>query len=275
MGIFDANHVIEQSGLHNMGSTCYMNSLLQCLMSCTSLTKYFLKNKERYKKENNVVAVAYILILTGAKNSGLRLLFDALNKKYPGRLTGQQDSNEALHLFLEAIDDDKLYSLILHKHYTKLWCYKCRKQISTKEDKSVIYEIPTTNKQLDETINHTIEALVGYKCPMCSCKDSTLKVQQLAHMPDVLVVQFNKYFKKKTNTFPYSMEFKSIYQLNLKYELVGIINHMGAMSSGHYNADVFRKSWYHIDDDTIVDGSPNPTEHSYILFYHLSNISQI
>ena len=40
------------SGLDNHGSTCYLNSVLQCLSHTEDLTKYFLK--ECFKKEINI-----------------------------------------------------------------------------------------------------------------------------------------------------------------------------------------------------------------------------
>ena len=52
-----------------------------------------------------------------------------------------------------------------------------------------------------------------------------------------------------------------------EYELIGVVNHFGSLSFGHYTATVKREgSWYECDDSSVrrrdVDGS-----NAYLLFY--------
>ena len=53
-----------------------------------------------------------------------------------------------------------------------------------------------------------------------------------------------------------------------RYELIGLVNHIGSLMYGHYTSMVKRGEWYNYDDSrcsrTTLDGS-----HAYLLFYQL------
>ena len=41
---YDSKEVLGTSGLHNMGNTCYMSSVLQCLSNCEIFRNYILSS---------------------------------------------------------------------------------------------------------------------------------------------------------------------------------------------------------------------------------------
>ena len=58
---FKSNFLVYPFGLYNNSIICYFNSLIQTLLSCTSITEYLLYNEEKFK--NNNFLKIYITIL--------------------------------------------------------------------------------------------------------------------------------------------------------------------------------------------------------------------
>jgi ubiquitin C-terminal hydrolase len=57
---FDEKCLPHAFGVRNLGATCYFNSLVQSLLSCTSLTNAMLDNRDAPEYQNNIVAKIYI-----------------------------------------------------------------------------------------------------------------------------------------------------------------------------------------------------------------------
>ena len=43
---YDPDSELEPFGFNNMGATCYFNSMLQSMLSCTSFVNILLRNKD-------------------------------------------------------------------------------------------------------------------------------------------------------------------------------------------------------------------------------------
>ena len=60
---YDNKFIPLAFGLHNSGVICYFNTLLQSLMSCSSVNQYFLIHEHVFKQKNNTLALLYIDLL--------------------------------------------------------------------------------------------------------------------------------------------------------------------------------------------------------------------
>jgi ubiquitin C-terminal hydrolase len=302
---FNEDHMLKTCGLTNIGSICYLNSFIQSLMSCTSITNFFLTHEKKFILEENNVAIEYIKLLKLVKNvksyndiinpSGVfREIILATKKKFPNKQfgRGQEDSGEVLTLFLDAIDSEELYTYFMYKYAVKIWCLTCVKQISDTMDESCILEIPSYFDGMDDNsddikkmdplnsyILQYISILDDYTCPHCKLQ-KCCRIYQLARSPEIITIMFNKYFTKTNIKFPTMLSFPSLNDSVIEYKIVSKIEHSGNQNHGHYWTHCFRtgepkniyednsKGMYCLNDKTISQGTSEPTQNSYLVFYH-------
>ena len=304
---FDPDQMLKTCGLVNTGAICYLNSFLQSLMSCTSLTEFFLENEEKFTKEENKVALEYIKLLKAVGESKsysdiidpsgvFREVIIATKKKFPDKKfgRGQEDSGEGLHLFLDAIDSKELYKYFMYKYVVKIWCLTCVKQISEKKDESCVLEIPphfsglVVNddsedvKEIDPLNAHIrqyISVLDDYTCTDCKLQ-KCCRIYQLASAPEIITIMFSKFYKKSNIAFPSTLSFPAVNDTTLEYKMVAKLEHSGGRGGGHYWAHCYRdgepelgseepkKEMYELNDRTVSQGTTTPTRESYIVFYH-------
>ncbi|KAF5389439.1 hypothetical protein D9757_004397 [Collybiopsis confluens] len=145
----------------------------------------------------------------------------------------------------------------------------------------------------------------AWDCPRCKTKRRASKALSLARLPPVLVIHLKRFeangrFSDKIDTFVEfpvkSLDFTSLMPpplpsgadqslLNVgagmdmdprvqigpyKYDLYGVTNHYGNLSSGHYTAFVAsRGGWLYYDDSSVknVDVKQVVNQKAYVLFY--------
>jgi len=105
----------KQGGLQNIGNSCYLNSVIQCLLHCDPIRDYFVKG--RFKSEINsrsktkgkcadATSSLFEDLLSG-RTSSPRSVKSAVNT-FSGlfRGTSQEDAQEFLRWYLEALHED-------------------------------------------------------------------------------------------------------------------------------------------------------------------------
>lgn len=302
------NHfTVLANGMSNMGNSCYFNSILQCLLSCTSIFEVLKKNINNTNIKNNTLA-KYLIILhniscNNDNNDKICFLIwreiiqisQKRKDKIQMSLGGQQDAHEGLLMFLDAIDTIPcIKRLFEHRHLHRIFCNKCNQWVMNKYETNLIFEIQPDlkteqdemYKNIDDNFNKSIELnkfLMNqngfidddYICPNSDCKKKgkKYKTTTLAMIPEILPIVIKKYKEKILTLFPIKLEFTSE-KLKKKfiYKLCAQSEHSGNMLGGHYWAICLRKEndnliWKMLNDNSVSDCNPGPTIHTYILFY--------
>ena len=134
-----------------------------------------------------------------------------------------------------------------------------------------------------------------WKCPKCNKHSQATKKLELYNMPKVLIIHLKRFNNnKKINTF---IDFPlTNLDLNkyinkeskgssnniheLKYDLIGVINHYGSMEYGHYTSfckNMHDNKWYEFNDKLVKEIQPGKeyetivSPNAYILFYREQN----
>uniref|UniRef100_A0A2R9CL76 Ubiquitin carboxyl-terminal hydrolase 50 n=1 Tax=Pan paniscus TaxID=9597 RepID=A0A2R9CL76_PANPA len=171
-------HFQGVTGLWNLGNTCCVNAILQCLCSILPLVEYFLTGKYITALQNDCseVATAFAYLMTDmwlgdSDCVSPEIFWSALGNLYPAFTKKmQQDAQEFLICVL-----NELYEALKKYHYSRRRPYEkgstqrcCRKWITT--ETSVITQL------FEEQLNYSIVCL---KCEKCTYKNEVFTVFSL------------------------------------------------------------------------------------------------
>jgi ubiquitin C-terminal hydrolase len=286
---FDEKFLGGIFALHNNGNLCYMNSLIQALMSCPSFN-------HRILGQGSPLAKTYSALLRASRHKTrqlgtystaniLRLLHQQRqsqglqNNLWLGR---QEDAHEGLVLLLDSLGGG-LDSLFHVRHQSRIHCQSCGHNVDKYNPPEIMItlfdEISLADPQ--KYISRHRQPLPDYKCDRCGVRGATVQFLRLARLSEIIVVVFNKYDKKEIKQFPPTLQFRAK-SGPLIYHVVAQVEHYGTMVGGHYNARCMRKIPANVRcsgpfgsiifDDEVVKYSPAgfvPTNNTYLVFYHL------
>lgn len=259
------NFLPNPAGLYNTGSICYFNSLLQVLISCTSLHTWSSKSKTELED-------AFKLFIDNSETldpMASTNLLSALRKKVPSFGNGQESASEAFVFLLNSIDNAELNNLFTHRFRYTITCKRCSHKTKEVADTAILCEIFDTNNFTEKNLLCRKQVLNDYKCDNCNLTGAT-KISKLTMLPEILVCLFNVYYTKKNHNFPNMLEFPGSNNRKLKYLLVGQVEHSGSLNGGHYWSRAIRKDGiYLFNDNSYSKSELIPTVNTYLVVYHL------
>lgn len=312
-------------GLRNLGNTCYLNSILQCLYYTEDFTSFITRpDLTLNSKTDNTIINSYLPIIRAMKESEKTIAPVSFVRKFISKFNysyEQQDSNDALIALLDELHEslsrkvkmihstdnkkvlrskiewieffEKKYSEIIPLFYgqlnSKIIC-KCGHNTERYDPFNILQcEIPTTQNEisldncLDLFFNN--EDISDYRCDSCSNKKSSNKKILIKRTPNHLIIQLKRFIFHNGKYVKYSNKINCPLNLDIdkyvnnddeykktKYELYGIVNHIGSMSGGHYYAfcKTRSKKWVCLNDASVIplrDESKIITQNAYLLFY--------
>ncbi|QJX71051.1 hypothetical protein F-liban_303 [Faustovirus] len=285
-------------GFNNNGVICWGNAGNQSLFSCTSFIEMLLHLEEELVKSplgNVCVMLAKHIrdktnpetsTLSGYSLQIIKAMVTVMYYKNGKQLitaSQQQCANEGFVLLLDALNCRQIDDLFNNIYQIDTMCPSCNQICSTMRDKNIQIEIFSNFefKTPQEFANylriHTSETS-DYKCDKCGVKSANVtRTAKLRRVGEVIVIVFNKYHVKSNKWFPTDFTLPGANNTSFKYELVSQIEHVGSLHGGHYYAYCKRNDGVYLLNDTSAVKAEcfKPTPNTYMLMYHLSNITDM
>lgn len=291
---YNPYYTVSPFGLNNTGVICYFNSMLQCLISCTSVLEKF-DTTPGLQTRNALCAAFWKLITTARTNpadahsmspvvwSALITRMKASGKTFKNFGSGQEDVNEGLTLFVDELDAPEIEQLFEHRYRTVITCGKCGNKHKIAADNIITGDIKLcTTFHFDEVkkaggdlqqmiIKQSRDDLDGFACAVCKDRSPKTESVRLSMTPEILVITLKKYDGKWAIDAPETITIPSNGDSPFQYRLVALSDHSGGQSGGHYWAHARRA-----DDKCYVlnDTNVSPINRlqsslaTYMIWYH-------
>lgn len=290
-------------GLRNNGNTCFMNAVIQCLLSTTDLFNYMLQpncideNVKTIDNHYNVILAFQELCVQFALGSSSAALDPinisnalAMDEKKSVRALAckkQEAADEFLSVLLEGFQACIVKTQVAQMFDLIQSTYSECEHCNFKENKHII--TTTTLTQKFEHLNHNMALENLIMAPLiiqegrvlsCQCQKggtSFHKVKEVIQVwPKVLIVQLNRTDQEVKNesfiVYPHVLTFgELIVKGSINYRLYSVVIHAGKdVKSGHYMAFCkVQGEWFKFNDENVkaVSESSVIVDNATILFY--------
>ncbi|XP_030072327.1 ubiquitin carboxyl-terminal hydrolase 47 isoform X2 [Microcaecilia unicolor] len=293
-------------GLRNQGSTCYLNSLLQCLFLAPNFTN-ILFNYRIWGQPGIVYQLQklFINLQYGRTAPSTQEITDSLGinnvhqpqdvEKYFRHLVNKigEESGEILQLFVL----DMVHCIRCERCDKKTILPNCMLSLplSIQQPHSSLTDAFSVKDALDNFLKQ--KELTGENkcyCDLCESKQDASSLFYFKYLPKILVIILKRYefyntsFRKLHDkvsvpcelTVPQSSSTEEN-AIQCMYNLFAICHHHGGVRGGHYVAEInsFEDNhWYHfndaavckiIEEENLLDTKISDT--AYLLMYHQQN----
>ncbi len=300
---YHRNRVPGVCGLANLGNTCYMNSALQCLSNIPSLREFFL-NQPLTEGE---LAQSYACLMkdmwSGQHSSIQPSEVKTRISKYSPIFFGysQADAREFANVLLNSLHDElkdgsdnslinDLFAINIKYQVT---CQNCLHDEAGMDHMKFLALRPNVRNGERTTLDDLLDLygekkFLNEKRQCNNCHELSTHFMQnsiYAPLPPVVIVHFTRFNRTRVKDenpveFPMETQFKHLDPLNKsRYDLIGIVSHIGDIFSGHYTAyakNTLTQKWYHFNDSSVdlinsLVNEPRISQNAYMLIYAKEN----
>ncbi len=271
-------------GFRNTGAICWLNSLLQSLLSSKQFVELLNEDSSELQKE--------LKRIKGLYSSASEQIIDptpllaAMMSITTIDLSGQQSASEGMTLLLDTIKSKEINDLFMHKY---------EEQVIIRETGRVVSNINAFNNQFmffdEETLlRENIEEFIKYhETPLRDYKleDSNGKLVSsnftfkrayiLRYIPKIIVILLNRYRTTGRTVHPRNPNIKLVDNFNIKnkitkkmmnFKKIAEIDQQGILDGGHYYCRVLRGGRvYTINDSHVSPAVFETNPNTYMTFY--------
>ncbi|XVF35553.1 hypothetical protein REPUB_Repub18cG0155600 [Reevesia pubescens] len=265
------------AGLKNLGNTCFLNSVLQCLTYTEPLVAYLQSGKH----QNSCISRNFRNSRQEDAHEYMVNLLESMHKCcLPSGVPSESPSAYEKSLV------HKIFGGRLRSQVKCLQCSYCSNTFDPFLDLSLeIVKADSLHKALKNftAVEHLDGGERQYQCQCCKQKVRAIKQLTVYNAPHVLTIHLKRFrahdFGQKIDR---KVEFGPTIDLkpfvsgsnegDLKYTLYGVLVHCGwSTHSGHYYCFVRTSSnmWYSLDDNRVFQVSERTVleQKAYMLFY--------